>query len=89
MLSKWDTLVRAFEGSKYEVKDSTNESFFGINVRTDKNGNYYLNQKRAIEGVVNAVNLSGAKILKVPYPLDGKSLSEDKNVKDDGEACLD
>ena len=36
MLSEWDALVQAFEGSKYKVKDCTNEPFVGINVTTDK-----------------------------------------------------
>ena len=54
--------VKAFEGSKYKVKDCTNRPFVGINVTTDKEGNYYLDQKRAIEGVVKAARLSGAKI---------------------------
>ena len=85
MLSEWDALVQAFEGSKYKVEDCTNEPFVGINVTTDKEGNYYLDQKRAIEGVINAARLSRAKIQKLPYPLDGKSLSKEDNVKDDAE----
>ena len=28
----------------------------------DKDGNYYLDQKRAIEGVIKAAKLSGAKM---------------------------
>ena len=75
-------LVQAFEGSKYKVKDCTNETFVGINVTTDKEGNYYLDQKRAIEGVIKAAKLSGAKTWS---PLDGKSLSKEDNAKDDAE----
>ena len=60
--------VKAFEGSKYKVKDCTNEPFVGINVTNDKEGKYYLDQKRAIEGVIKAGRLSGAKIQKLPYP---------------------
>ena len=44
--------VKAFEGSKYKVKDRPNEPFVGINVTNDKEGNYYLDQKRAIEGLI-------------------------------------
>ena len=76
MLSEWDALVKAFEGSQYRVKDCTNEPFVGITVRSDKDGNYYLDQKRAIKGVVKAAKLSGAKIQKLPYPQDSKSLSK-------------
>ena len=78
-------LVQAFEGSKCKVKDCANEPFVGINVTTDKEGNYYLDQKRAIEGVIKAAKLSGAKTQKLPYPLDGNSLSKEDNAKDDAE----
>ena len=44
---------------KYKVKDCTEN---GINVTTDKEGNYYLAQNKAVEGVVKAAKLSGAKI---------------------------
>ena len=40
-------LVQAFEGSKYKVKDCTNEPFVGINVTTDKEGNYYMDPSNA------------------------------------------
>ena len=85
MLSERDALVKAFEGSMYKVKDCANEPFVGITVTFDKDGNYFLDQKRAIEGVVKAAKLSGAKIQKLPYPLDGKSLSKEDNAKDDSE----
>ena len=68
-----------------KVKDCTNESFVGINVTTDKEGNYHLDLKRAIEGVIKAAKLSGAKTQKLPYPVDGKSLSKEDNAKDDAE----
>ena len=45
-----------------------------------------MDKKRAIEGVVKPAKLSGAKIQKLPYPLDGKSLSKEDNGKDDSEA---
>ena len=85
MLSEWDVSVKAFEGSKYKVKNCMNEPFVGINVTTDKEGNYYLDQKRATEEVIKAIRLSRAKIQKLPYPRDGKSLSKEGNSKDDTE----
>ena len=60
--------AKTFEGSKHKVKDCTNKPFVGINVTNDKEGKYYLDQKRAIEGVIKAARLSGAKIQKLPYP---------------------
>ena len=45
---------------KYKVEDYTEN---GINVTTDKEGNYYLAQNKAIEGVVKAAkSRSGAEI---------------------------
>ena len=52
MLSEWDTLVAAFEASRYKVKDCTKEPFVGINVTSDELGNYYLDQKKLIESAV-------------------------------------
>ena len=88
MLSELDALVKALEESKYKVKDCTNEPFLSINVSCDKDGNYYLDQNRAIEGVVKATKLGGAKIQKLRYPLDGKSMSKEDNPKDDTEVRL-
>ena len=42
MLSEWDTLVAAFEASRYKVKDCTKEPFVGINITSDEKGNFYL-----------------------------------------------
>ena len=77
--------AKTFEGSKHKVKDCTNEPFVGINVTNDKEGNHYLDQKRAVEGDIKAARLSGAKIQKLPYSLDGKSLPKEDNAKDDAE----
>ena len=52
MLSEWDTLVAAFEASRYKVKDCTKEPFVGINVTSDELGNYYLDQRKLIESAV-------------------------------------
>ena len=86
MLAEWDTLVAAFEASRYKVKDCTKEPFVGINVTTDEQGNYYLDQKKSIESVVKAAKVSGAKVQKLPYQLDGPSLSKADNAKNEAEA---
>ena len=52
MISEWDTLVAAFEASRYKVKDCTKEPFVGINVTSDELGNYYLDQRKLIESAV-------------------------------------
>ena len=46
----------------------------------------YLDQKKSIEGVVKAAKVSGCKVQKLPYPLEGPSLSKADNAKDEAEA---
>ena len=80
LLHEWDRLVTAFETARYKVKDCTKEPFVGINVTTDKEGNYYLDQKKAIEGVVKTAKVTGARVQKLPYPLEGEPLSKLDNA---------
>ena len=42
---------------------------------------------RKIEGLVKAARVTGAKVQKLPYPLDGPSLSNADNAKDAAEAA--
>ena len=70
LLAEWDILVAAFEAARYKVKDCTKEPFVGINVTSDTQGNYYLDQKDKIEGLVEPARVTGAKVQKLPYPLD-------------------
>ena len=53
----------------------------GINVTSDEKGNYYLDQKKLIESAIKAAKVSGVKVQKLPYPLDGPSLSKADNAK--------
>ena len=85
MIGEWDKLVAAFEASKYKVKDCTKEPFVGINVTTDDQGNYYLDQKKAIEGVAKVAKVTGSKPQRLPYPLEGESLSKKDNAKNPAE----
>ena len=71
MLAEWDSLVAAFEASRYKVKDCTKELSVGINVISDEKGNFYLDQKKLIESAVKAAKVSGANVQKLPYPLEG------------------
>ena len=84
----WTKLVKAFEDAGYKVKDCTTEPFVGINVTSDSEGNYYLDQKKAIEGAVKTakIKLGGAKLDRLPYLLTGESLSKADNAKDEEEA---
>ena len=38
-------------------------------------GNFYLDQRKLIESAIKAAKVSGAKVQKLPCPLDGPSLS--------------
>ena len=66
--------------------DCTKELFVGINVTSDEKGNFYLDQKKLIECTIKAAKVSGAKVQKLPYPLDGPSLSKADNAKTEAEA---
>ena len=57
-----------------------------INVTLDEKGKFYLDQKKLIESAVKAVKASGANVQKLPYPLDGSSLSKADNTKTEAEA---
>ena len=78
--------MAVFEASGYKVKDCTREPFVGINVTMDEQGNYYLDQKKSMESVVKAAKVRGAKVQKLPYPLDGPSLSKAHKAKNEAEA---
>ena len=86
LLAEWDSLVAAFEASRYKVKDCTKESSLGINVTSDEKGNFYLDQKKLIESAVKAAKVSGAKVQKLPYPLEVPSLSKADNAKTEAKA---
>ena len=58
----------------------------GINLTLDEKGNFYLDQKKFIESAGKAAKVSGAKVPKLPYPLDGPSLSKADNAKTEAEA---
>ena len=81
LLAEWDSLVAAFEASRYKVKDCTKELFVGINLTSDEKGNFYLDQQKLIESAVKAAKVRGAKVQKLPYPLNGTSLSKADNAK--------
>ena len=51
-----------------------------MNGTCDTQGNYYPDQKDKIEGLVKAARVTGAKVQKLPYPLDGPSLSNTDNA---------
>ena len=85
MIEEWKKLVASFEASKFKVKHCTKEPFVGINVTTDDQCNYYLDQKKTIEGVVKVAKFEGMKAQKLPYPMEGESLSKKDKAKNPAE----
>ena len=69
----------SFRGISVQSQGLYKGAILGINVTTDEQGNYYLDQKKSIESAVKAAKVSGAKVQKLPYPLDGPSLSKADN----------
>ena len=76
----------SFRGISVQSQGLYKGAILGINVTTDEQGNYYLDQKKSIESVVKAAKVSSAKVQKLPYPLDGPSLSKADNAKNEAEA---
>lgn len=58
--------IAAFKVSSYKVKDCTKLYYY-----CKEKGNYYLYLEILSENVVKAAGVSGAKVQKLPYPLDG------------------
>ena len=92
MVCTYSTLY-GYEYLKNDVEDEygecsgcTMEPFGGINVSGDNQGNFYLDQKKSIEGVVKAAKVTGYEVQKLPYPLEGQSPSKADNAKDETEA---
>ena len=79
-------LSHIFRGSQVQGQGLYKATSDRINVTSDNQGNYYLDQKKSIEGVVKAAKVSGCKVQKLPYPLEELSLSKANNAKDEAEA---
>ena len=85
LLSEWNSLVAAFEASRYKVKGYSKEPFLEIKITSDEKGKFYLDQKKLIESAVRAAKVSEVKVQKLPYPLDCPSLSKADNAKTEAE----
>ena len=79
-LNEWQILVDNFEKHKYKVSDVSENEFVGINITRDDNYNYYMDQTRMINDILNDNQMKNANDEKLPYPLDGDSLSKLDNA---------
>ena len=79
-LNEWDILIKNFNKHKYKVTDCTDKEFVGIRITCDTEFNYYMDQTRMIEEIIDGIGMKNAKDEALPYPLDKLSLSKLDNA---------
>ena len=79
-LAEWDLLVNTFHEHNYKVTDATDKEFVGINITIDSDFNYYIDQTRMIEEILDGIGMKNCKDESMPYPLLGDSLSKLDNA---------
>lgn len=84
-LDEWHKLINTFENDKhkYKVNDVTDKEFVGIKITKDKEFNYYLDQTRMINEIIEGAQMKNARDEKLPYPMTGDSLSKQDNATPD------
>jgi hypothetical protein len=76
LISEWDILVETFNRHKYEVTDATDKEFVGIHIYHDEDFNYYMDQNRMINSIVEEAHIKGDRDERLPYPMHGPPLSK-------------
>ena len=71
-IHEWDHVVKTFNKHGYEVTDASDKEFVGIRIQADENFNYYMDQHRMIDLIINEANISGARDEHLPYPTDAQ-----------------
>ena len=79
-INEWDDLIKNFNKHKYKVTDCTDKEFVGIRITCDENFNYFMDQTRMIEEIIDGIGMKNAKDEALPYPLDKISLSKLDNA---------
>ena len=79
-LIEWDVLLKTFNEHKYNVTDCTEKEFVGIRITYDENFNYFMDQSRMIEEILEGNGMKNTKEESLPYPLDKLSLSRKDNA---------
>jgi hypothetical protein len=62
-LEEWDNVIKIFNKRGYLDKE-----FVGIRISRDDQFNYYMNQHRMIETILEEANISGTNDEHLPYP---------------------
>ena len=79
-LPEWDLLVKTFEQHNYKVTDATDKEFVGINITIDSDSNYYIDQTRMIDDILDGIGMKNCRGENLPYPLGNDSLSKLDNA---------
>ena len=79
-LNEWDALLKNFNKHKYKVTDCSDKEFVGIRITCDENFNYFMDQTRMVEEIIDGIGMKNAKDESLPYPLDKTSLSKLDNA---------
>ena len=79
-IDDWFTLIKKFNEHQYKVTDCSDKEFVGINIQRDENFNYYMDQTRMIEDILEGIGMKNCKDESLPYPLDKLGLSKLDNA---------
>ena len=60
-LNEWDALIKNFNKHKYKVTDCSDKEFVGIRIKCDENYNYFMNQTRMVEEIIDGIGMKNAK----------------------------
>ena len=82
--TEWDLLLEALKKNGYEIENRDGHKFVGVQVNQTSDGGYTMNQKEAIEKVLEEVHMMGAEEERMPYPSvqqQPESLSKQDNLQ--------
>ena len=81
-LNEWDALIKNFNKHKYNYKvtDCSDKEFVGIRITYDESYNYFMDQTRMVEEIIDGIGMKNAKDESLPYPLDKTSLPKLDNA---------
>ena len=60
-IAEWDLLLKSFNNHKYK-------EFVGIRITCDENINYFIDQTRMVEDIIDGIGMKNAKDKTLPYP---------------------
>lgn len=65
---EWDKLLAALKHKGYNCDNRDTENFVGINIQRLPDGGYSMNQRQAIEKLLQSVDMMGVNEERLPYP---------------------